>query len=101
MNVERPIKVDFYINYNDKISIIEINGEQHYFPVEHFGGELKYNKQVIRAKKLQEYCYDEGINLYIIKYDDNKIEKIHEIIKEITAHTSSNCSSVSGKNGEV
>ena len=101
LNVERPIKVDFYIDYNDKTSIIEINGEQHYFPVEHFGGELKYNKQVVRDKKLQEYCYDKGINLYIIKYDDNKIEKIHEIIKEITAHTSSNCSSVSGKNGEV
>lgn len=101
INTERPIKVDFYINYNDTISIIEINGEQHYFPVEYFGGQLQYNKQITRDKKLQEYCDNNNINLYIIKYDDNKLEKIQDIIKEITAPSLSNYSRVSGKNGEV
>ena len=89
-NTERPIRVDFYITYNDKVSIIEINGEQHYFPVEYFGGQLRYNKQVDRDRKLQEYCTTNNINLYIIKYDDNKLEKIQDIIKKITAPSLSN-----------
>lgn len=35
--------IDFYIpEYN---IFIEYNGEQHYVPIEHFGGELQFSEQ--------------------------------------------------------
>ena len=35
--------IDFYLpDYN---IFIEYNGEQHYVPIEHFGGELQFSEQ--------------------------------------------------------
>lgn len=81
----KNIKVDFYIEYNNKIFIIEINGEQHYRPIEYFGGESVYQEQCKRDLSLQQYCNDNNIKLLIIRYDDNKLELINKYIKEITA----------------
>ena len=33
-----------YLKYNDKEYIIEYNGMQHYTPIKHFGGELKFEQ---------------------------------------------------------
>lgn len=70
--VRNYLLVDFYLP--DQNLIIEYNGIQHYIPIEHFGGALKYNDQKSRDKILEKYCQDNNINLIIIPYTMNKIE---------------------------
>ena len=50
------------------IKYIEYNGEQHYEPVEIFGGEEAFKKQKIRDARKTEYCQAHGINLQWIPY---------------------------------
>ena len=45
------------------------NGEQHYRPVEKFGGKETYEKQVVRDNLLKEYCSLNKIQLIEIKYN--------------------------------
>lgn len=60
------IIVDFYIP--SKNCVIEYNGRQHYMPIEHFGGQLKFEKQQIRDNNLRNYCKINKINLIEIPY---------------------------------
>lgn len=72
--------VDFFIKeYN---TIIEYNGEQHYMPIEHFGGEIALLKQQQRDANLRNYCQDSHINLIEIKYDCS-YEQIFNLLKSI------------------
>lgn len=68
------LKVDFCIMYDGKIIYIEYNGIQHYKPVEFFGGEEKFRKQVERDNNLRQYCKENNIRLleysYQIKLQD-------------------------------
>ena len=79
------IRLDYYIEYNNKIYIIEYNGEQHYMPIDFFGGEEKFKKQQFRDKLLEDYCLNNNITLFVIKYSDNLQEKIKEYINKIAA----------------
>ena len=67
--------VDFYLpDYN---LFIEYNGQQHYFPVDIFGGEEVYNMQVERDISLRQYCSENKIILLEIPYTKKKeIDKI-------------------------
>jgi len=67
--------VDFYLpDYN---LFIEYNGQQHYFPVDIFGGEEIYNMQVERDISLRQYCSENKIILLEIPYTKKKeIDKI-------------------------
>lgn len=62
------MRVDFYLEVNDKKYIIEYNGQQHYFPIEYFGGEKQFQKQQLRDQLLREYCNISKISLVEIKY---------------------------------
>ena len=53
---------------NNILKCIEYNGEQHYKPVEIFGGEEAFEKQKIRDARKTEYCYTHNINLQWIPY---------------------------------
>lgn len=65
--------IDFYLpKYN---LFIEYNGMQHYIPVKHFGGELKFYHQQQRDQYVRDYCKDNNIKLLEIKYGSN-IENI-------------------------
>lgn len=71
------LKFDFYIeNIN---TCIEFNGEQHYKPIEFFGGVEKYEHQIIIDKTKKKYCKNKNINLLIISYKDINI--IKDILK--------------------
>lgn len=72
------IIVDFYIP--SKNCVIEYNGRQHYMPIEHFGGQLKFEKQQIRDNNLRNYCKINKINLIEIPYQYDSIEKIKEFL---------------------
>jgi len=52
---------DFYLpKYN---LCIEFDGEQHYRPIEYFGGEKKFNNQLRRDYIKDMYCLDNKISL--------------------------------------
>lgn len=63
---------DFYLpEYN---TCIEYDGEQHFKPIDCFGGEEKLKKTQNNDNIKTQYCKNNGINLLRIKYDQN-IEK--------------------------
>jgi Zn finger protein HypA/HybF involved in hydrogenase expression len=66
---QKPLPFDFYLpEYN---MCIEYNGEQHYKPLNNFGGEKSFNKLKKRDGIKNSYCISNNIKLLIIKYDEN------------------------------
>lgn len=62
--------------------LIECQGEQHYAPVEEFGGQSQYNIQVRNDQLKVNYAKTHGIPLLTISYKDKKYEKVESILKE-------------------
>lgn len=69
---QEHVYVDFKIEYNDQIIFIEYNGIQHYMPIEHFGGELRFKQQQSRDQQLKNYCDHNNIILLIFNYKQSK-----------------------------
>ena len=58
---KRPLPFDFYLpEYN---ICIEYQGQQHYYPVEIFGGKNAFESQVLRDNIKREYCQKNNILL--------------------------------------
>ena len=71
-----PLPFDFYLpNYN---ICIEYDGEQHYRPIEYFGGEEKFVSQKQNDNIKNDYCRDNNIKLLRIPYW--KFDDIEEIL---------------------
>jgi uncharacterized protein YycO len=72
------LSFDFYLPDNNLC--IEYQGQQHYKAIRIFGGEpmLKLNKK--RDKIKVDYCLNNNINLLLIKYDEDVIDKLSQII---------------------
>lgn len=65
----RPLPFDFYLpNYN---ICIEYQGEQHYRPVDYFGGQEQFELQIKHDKIKVSYCKENNIELLCIKYDED------------------------------
>lgn len=63
---KRPLPFDFFLpQYN---LAIEYDGEQHYKPFRHFGGEEKYGIRRNHDLMKNKYCADNNINLLRIPY---------------------------------
>lgn len=74
---------NFIVDFKINDLIIEYNGIQHYVPVEHFGGELKFQKQKQRDQHLRQYCQDNNLKLLEIPFNDNESDirnKIYNIL---------------------
>lgn len=72
--------IDFYL---PQLNIaIEYNGEQHYIPKEFFGGEMRFNRQLLRDEYIRTYCRDNSIKLLEISYKSSK-EEIENLIKSL------------------
>lgn len=72
---KRCLPFDFYLP--DFNSCIEFDGEQHYKPVEYFGGEESFKNTVIRDNIKTEYCKNNNIKLIRIPYYEiNNIDGI-------------------------
>lgn len=69
---------DFYLpDYN---CCIEYDGEQHFYPVEFYGGEEKFKRQQLLDSIKNQYCIDNNIKLIRIPYTDyNKINSVYII----------------------
>ena len=71
----KKLFVDFFLP--DLNTIIEFNGDQHYRPVEMWGGKEQFEKQQRRDNAVRSYCEDHNITLIEIPYKDMaNIEKI-------------------------
>lgn len=78
---------------NEILCAIEYNGEQHYEPIEFFGGKESLIRQQYCDKLKREYCRNNNIPLIIIPFTDkNKVdlnylkEKYYEA-KQVCGHT--------------
>lgn len=80
INASGIAKIDFYLpDYN---LFIEYNGEQHYIPLDYFGGKLRFEKQKERDEYVRNYCKENNINLLEIRYDENIEEKLDEYFRK-------------------
>ena len=76
-----PLRFDFAIfnNNHELVGLIEYQGEQHYNTNNPY-----YNENIVKSDKMkQEYCQNNSINLYEIKYNENLDEKMKQIISQI------------------
>lgn len=69
-------RFDFYLP--EYRIIIEYDGIQHFEPVDFFGGEKQFNKQIKNDLEKNKYCIENNICLYRIPYKD--IENINNIL---------------------
>lgn len=64
------MRFDFYLpDYN---CCIECNGEQHYIPIDYFGGEDTFKRQQENDDIKQKFCSENNIKLIVIPYTDFK-----------------------------
>ena len=71
----RPLPFDFYLPKHN--TIIEFDGQQHFEPVEHWGGNKKFEYLKKTNSIKNNYCNDNNIKLIRFPYNIDK-----EIIKE-------------------
>lgn len=68
--------------FNERINLaIEYNGEQHYKPVEVFGGKIGHEKCKERDQKKAKLLEEHGCKLYIIPYWEYNLEEIIDKVK--------------------
>jgi hypothetical protein len=71
-----PLPFDFFIK--EKNIAIEYDGEQHYIPINYFGGYIQLLNQNKKDYIKTEYCKNNNIILLRIKY--NNFDKIDDIL---------------------
>lgn len=87
----RQLSYDFFIcdvlieGYGLISVLIECDGRQHYFPVEYWGGQEKFQKQTYHDDLKTQYCVDNNIHLLRVNYKDNVEEKLTELFARLFA----------------
>lgn len=81
---KNKLRFDFAILNNDGSvkCLVECQGEQHYKPVEEFGGKNKYDIQIKNDNLKKAYVQKHNIQMVEISYKHKKFEKIETILKE-------------------
>lgn len=74
----RALPFDFYLN--DYNVAIEYDGEQHYRPVEYFGGKEKFDLTVKHDRIKDDYCNVNGIRLLRIPYFKNVENELNNFL---------------------
>ena len=72
------LSYDFYIPSANLL--IEFNGEQHYYPIDYYGGEEAFKLQKKHDKMKKQYAKNNNIDLLIISYLEFK--NINTILEE-------------------
>ena len=86
---KNPLRFDFYIEINGKKYLVELDGEQHYMPIDFFGGEEYFNKVKKYDSLKNNYAKQMGYTLIRIPYWDfdkiniGFIKKLLEINEEV------------------
>ncbi|MBQ9885933.1 MAG: zinc-ribbon domain-containing protein [Lachnospiraceae bacterium] len=62
--------------------LIECQGEQHYKPVEEFGGNAQFEIQQLNDKLKRNYAMEHNIPLYEISYKEKKYENVEAFLRQ-------------------
>lgn len=76
---KKELPFDFYLPSLN--TCIEFNGKQHYEAVPYWGGDEGFKLRQLRDKIKMEYCHNNNIPLFIIRYDDDIIEHLNSLFK--------------------
>ena len=88
---ERMLSYDFAVYSNGILSaLIECQGQQHYMPVNIFGGEEQFEKQQLHDELKQEYANSLGIPLIEIPYTVETYEEAKRILDDSIVFTNKN-----------
>ena len=80
---ETPLRFDFAIYKEGKVwALIECQGEQHFMPVEEFGGEHKFIIQQRNDEEKRKYAKEHKIKLIEISYKNKKYETVESILRD-------------------
>lgn len=75
-----PLPFDFYMEYDNKKYCIECQGQHHYEPVEHFGGQSRFRTTQHNDKIKKEYCETNNITLICLPYTLSEYEMKERIL---------------------
>ena len=79
---KRRIRFDFAVFENDNlVCLIEVNGLQHYSPIDFFGGIKTFKDICIRDKIKREYCKAHNILLIEIPYTEIGVVNIFDRLR--------------------
>lgn len=78
----KVFRIDFIVTQNNITYYIEYNGEQHYRPIERFGGEKAFKKQQQRDSDLRRYCKLHNIQLIEIPFTKNTSNLIENELQQ-------------------
>jgi len=73
---------DFYLPEHN--ICIEFDGKQHFEVVKMWGGEKGLQERILKDQIKNEYCSENNIKLFRIKYDENINDRMNGIIKNLT-----------------
>jgi hypothetical protein len=88
---KKKLRFDFAVlNSDDTLDcLIEYNGQQHYSFRGQFGMKLEdFNKILLRDKMKLDYCLENKIDIFIIRYDEDVNYRLNQIFTEKTEHSS-------------
>lgn len=82
---QKLLRYDFAVMDEDGkvVALIECQGEQHYKPIEEFGGENAFEIQKKNDALKRKYAEKAGIPLIEIPYQKKKIELVREIVSSL------------------
>lgn len=81
LKVIKNLSFDFYLPKEN--ILIEYQGQQHYHPVDIFGGEEQFKKQAEYDNKKRKYAKEKGYQLVEISYKYTTIEDIEKILNKV------------------
>lgn len=80
---ETPLRFDFAVYKEGELfSFIECQGEQHFMPVEEFGGERRFVIQQRNDEEKRKYAKEHEIKLLEISYKNKKYETVESILRD-------------------
>lgn len=84
LRLKNNLHFDFWLP-QPKVAI-EYDGEQHFKPFAHFGGEDNFKKVQLRDRMKDSYCKNKGINLIRIRYDEDVKEVLDLHLLPLVKH---------------
>ena len=81
---KNKLRFDFAVFNNDGTikTLIECQGEQHYKPVDEFGGSFAYENQKKNDQLKREYVEKNNIKVIEISYKDKQYERVKEVLAD-------------------
>jgi ribosomal protein S27E len=73
------LRFDFYVEYNNKKFMIEFDGEQHFKPIQYFGGDESYQKLFNNDCKKTYYCVNTA-NIPLLRVAFNDFDKLEKLL---------------------